>query len=207
MLSAIRAKRGSQRSASCACMTPNFAGSDSVRRASSILVPRRGEIHLWLAYYDVIADEQLHSAYRELLDAREREQESRFYFAKDRRRYLVTRALVRTVLSRYAPVDPRGWIFANNAYGRPEIANVAADDATISFNISHTHSLIVLGITSGRALGVDVENIEARNVSIDLADRYFAAAEAAALQVVPQSQQHYRFFEYWTFKESYIKAR
>jgi 4'-phosphopantetheinyl transferase len=165
------------------------------------------EIHVWLAFYDEICDERLHSDYRELLDAAEKEQEPRFYFARDRRRYLVTRALVRTVLSRYVSIHPREWIFSTNAYGRPEIVNAQVRDACLSFNISHTHSLIVLGVTRSRALGVDVENFRAREVSIDIADHYFAPQEVAALAAVPPHQQQYRFFEYWTFKEAYIKAR
>jgi 4'-phosphopantetheinyl transferase len=165
------------------------------------------EIHLWLAFYDEITEEHLHSAYRELLSAAEKEQEQRFYFAKDRRRYLITRALVRTVLSRYLSIHPKEWIFSTNAYGRPDIANRQARDACLVFNISHTHSLIVLGVTKRRALGVDVENFRAREVSIDIADRYFAPQEVAVLTAAPPHQQQYRFFEYWTFKEAYIKAR
>ncbi len=165
------------------------------------------EIHVWLAFYDEICEERLHSAYRELLSAAEKEQEPRFHFARDRRRYLVTRALVRTVLSRYVSIHPEDWIFSANAYGRPEIVNAQARDACVSFNISHTHSLIVLGVTRNRALGVDVENVRAREVSIDIADRYFAPQEVADLTATPPHEQQYRFFEYWTFKEAYIKAR
>jgi len=165
------------------------------------------EIHLWLAFYDEITDERLHSAYRELLSPAEKEQESRFYFAADRRRYLITRALVRTVLSRYARVHSKEWVFSANAYGRPEIVNAQAREADLSFNISHTRSLIVLGVTRGRALGVDVENFLARDAPIDVADRFFAPREVAALAATPPQRQRYRFFEYWTFKEAYIKAR
>jgi 4'-phosphopantetheinyl transferase len=169
--------------------------------------PEPGEIHVWLAFYDEIADERVHAAYRELLDGAEKEQEPRFYFERDRRRYLITRALVRTVLSRYLSIDPRECIFSTNTYGRPEIVNAEARQACLSFNLSHTHSLIVLGVTRGRALGVDVENVRVREAAIDVADRYFAPREAAALAGTPPDQQQYRFFEYWTFKESYIKAR
>jgi 4'-phosphopantetheinyl transferase len=172
---------------------------------SRIIPLTPAEIHVWLAFYDELSEERLHAAYRELLDAAEKEQEPRFYFARDRRRYLVTRALVRTVLSRYVSIHPREWMFSTNAYGRPGIVNAQARD--LSFNISHTHSLIVLGVTRRRALGVDVENVRAREVSIDIADRYFAPQEVAALTAVPPHEQQYRFFEYWTFKESYIKAR
>lgn len=165
------------------------------------------DIHVWLVFYGGITDASLHSAYRELLDPAEQQQEGRFYFARDRLRYLVTRALVRTTLSRYVDIAPREWIFSTNAYGRPEIANAAAKDACLSFNLSHTHSLIVLAVSRDRALGVDVENVIARDVSIDVADRFFAPREVEALTAVPAGEQQYRFFEYWTFKEAYIKAR
>src|SRR6185295_2220740 len=86
-------------------------------------------------------------------------------------------------------------------------ANPEAAEAGLSFNISHTRSLIVLAVAKERAVGVDVENVQAREIEIRVADRFFAVPEVAALHAVPPDRQQYRFFEYWTFKESYIKAR
>lgn len=174
--------------------------------ADRLLALSPSEIHLWLAFYEE-AGEELHGAYREILEPAEKDREPRFYFAADRRRYLVTRALVRTVLARYVPLAPRDWRFAANAYGRPEIASPQGRRAGLSFNVSHTRDLIVLGVTRGRALGVDVENVGKREAAIDVARHYFAPVEVSALARVPAAQQHHRFFEYWTFKESYIKAR
>jgi 4'-phosphopantetheinyl transferase len=62
-------------------------------------------------------------------------------------------------------------------------------------------------VARGRAVGVDVENIAARAVSLDVANHFFSASEVAELSGVPPFLQQDRFFEYWTFKESYIKAR
>ena len=167
-----------------------------------------GEIHLWLAFCEAITDERLLAAYRQLLNAAENQEESRFCSARDRHTYLVTRALVRTVLSRYAYIDPKDWVFATNAYGRPYIVNTQATDACLSFNVSYTQGLIVLGVAKGRHLGVDVENFAAGDhISIDIANHYFAPQEVAALHGVSLHKQRYRFFEYWTLKESYIKAR
>ena len=165
------------------------------------------EIHLWFSFYNEISDEQLLAGYRSLITEEECLQERRFYFARDRHRYLVTRAMVRTVLSRYASVHPRAWRFSPNAYGRPEITNVEHNGAGLSFNISHTNSLIILGVTKHRALGVDVENLVTRNVSLEIATHYFSPEEVAALARTSGCQQKHRFFEYWTFKEAYIKAR
>jgi 4'-phosphopantetheinyl transferase len=165
------------------------------------------DVHLWLVDYAAIDDPALHATYRGLLTPDELAQEPKFFFARDRLRYLVTRALVRSVLSRYLPVDPRDWVFSTNAYGCPHASNAEAVSTGVSFNLSHTHSLIALAVSRGRAVGVDVENHGAREVPISVADRYFSPREVADLLAAPTTERQYRFFEYWTFKESYIKAR
>jgi 4'-phosphopantetheinyl transferase len=111
-----------------------------------------------MAFFNEIRHQALLQRYDRLLAPEEREQWRRFYFQFDQHRYLVTRALVRTALSRYAAVEPHEWTFAANAYSRPEMANANRRTQQIIFNISHTTNLILLGITSGGALGVDVEN-------------------------------------------------
>lgn len=176
--------------------------------STSPLVASEHNIDVWLAFYQDIADEQLHASYRELLTEAERRKEVRFYFADDQRRYLVTRALVRTLLSRYVPsVAPADWRFSTNRYGRPQVDSVNGEGEGLSFNISHTRGLIALAVTGRRELGIDVENVVTREVSIEIADRFFAPTEVAELGAVPVERQQDRFFEYWTFKESYIKAR
>ena len=166
-----------------------------------------GQIRLWCAFPSEITDSRLLREYRSLLSEAEREQEPRFYFARDQLRYLVTRTLVRTVLSRYAPIAPRDWVFETNSYGRPSIANDCPAARTISFNLTHTDGLIMLAVGREHALGIDAENVVTRPVSVDMADKFFAADEVTALRRLPQAKQPLRFMEYWTLKESYIKAR
>lgn len=178
---------------------------------SAALTPGGADIDLWLAYYDYATDPALAARLRALLTDEERAGEPRFHFADDRLRYLVTRALVRIVLSRYVPLAPEHWRFAENAYGRPHIApEIVAHypkTADLKFNLSHTRGLVVLGVTRGREIGVDVENVGAREVPLEIADQFFAPVEVEALLQQPESSRHDRFFEYWTFKESYVKAR
>jgi 4'-phosphopantetheinyl transferase len=104
-------------------------------------------------------------------------------------------------------VAPQDWRFVEDAHGKPQIVNEDSAARRISFNISHTRSLVVLGITCERALGVDTEDVHARNAELGIADHYFAADEVAQLRATPRESQQARFFEYWTLKESYIKAR
>ena len=164
------------------------------------------DVHVWCTFCDEIRDETLLDAYERLLSADERQRRSRFVFARDRHRFLVTRALVRTVLSRYTDVAPADWTFVVNTYGRPEIAPRHPLAGMLSFNIAHTTGLVVLGVACGRALGVDTENVR-REAPLEIAARFFAPTEVAALHALPEPEQSRRFFEYWTLKEAYLKAR
>lgn len=162
-------------------------------------------IDLWFAFPGEVRTKGLLDRYRSLLSEDEQRQHARFFFGADRNRYLVTRALVRTVLSKYVSMEPRDWLFTADRYQRPRIANSAAP--RIDFNISHTRSLIVLAITSGRAVGVDAEDVTDRPSLIELADQFFSRDEVAALRALPSQMHCERFFSCWTLKESYLKAR
>lgn len=170
-------------------------------------MPPSADVELWAAFTDEIRDPALLRTYRELLTDDERAREVRFRFASDQHRFLITRTLARTVLSNYASVEPKAWRFAPDAFGRPQIQNTEASAAEITFNISHTQGLILLGVTRRKALGIDTEHLWSRTASEAVADRFFAPNEAAALREMPETQRRERFFAYWTLKESYIKAR
>lgn len=163
-------------------------------------------IDLWCSYISEIGDDSLWPRYEALLSDEERTTRARLRFARDQRRYLLTRALARAVLSRYAPVHPAEWVFAAGPHGRPAV-RAPRPEPPLEFNISHSADLVLLGVTSGRALGIDTESIEAREAGIDGLDRYFAPQESAALLSLPPEARRRRFFELWTLKESYIKAR
>jgi len=172
-----------------------------------MLTLARGQIDVWACFYPEIRDEALLNRYRAMMSDAERQKELRFRFAEDQRCYVVARALLRTVLSRYAALDPTQWSFALNAYGKPEIGNPYRAKERISFNLSHTDGLIVLGIAAGTALGIDTENVRTRRAPTDIADCFFAADEVAALRQLTVEEQNKRFFSYWTLKEAYVKAR
>lgn len=163
------------------------------------------EVHLWFVFTEEVRDPMLLREYGRFLADDERRQEARFYFPRHRRQYLITRALVRVLLSRYAGLAPERWRFTKNAHGRPSVAPEHGAAHQIEFNVSHTDGLILCGITRLAALGVDVEGVH-RQPKPDLADRFFSAEEARALRDLPPDAQTERFFHYWTLKESFIKA-
>lgn len=166
----------------------------------------KNAIHLWFCRPKNIRDPALLKSYHRLLSPEEATQQARFYFEKDRHTYLVTRAMIRRLLSRYGDLQPREWQFEKNAYGRPHIASHQGH-GDLLFNISHTEGLIAIAFAISRDIGVDVERSDRDSDVVQLADRYFSPKEVEDLHAIAQDQQKDRFFDYWTLKEAYIKAR
>jgi len=173
---------------------------------SSLLELRDEGIDLWLLHSDAEDDDGLVDSYRRMLTDDERAREVRFHFSQHRREYVLTRALVRSTLSRYAEVAPESWRFVSNAYGRPELEGPAPWRGELSFNIAHTDGLIVCGVTRSGALGVDAESLTRDRGLLDIADRFFSPAEVNELRQHGEPTRVSRFFHYWTLKEAYIKA-
>jgi 4'-phosphopantetheinyl transferase len=166
---------------------------------------RDGEVDVWLTSFSDIGPAQ-ELACQPLLSEPERAKWRRFLVPHARLQYLVTRALVRTTLSKYADVPSREWQFETNGYGRPHVAPVHAVQ-DLRFNLSNTAGLVACAVSRDDEIGIDIETI-ARHVDIDsVAPTVFAPAELADFRRTPAEDRIERFFSYWTLKEAYIKAR
>ena len=183
--------------------SPNAASICAAGAPRTLLALPDDEIHVWVSSCKESIPHEVLRAYEALLTQAESARRDRFRFEADRQRFLITRALVRTVLSRYADMPPHKWQFQTNEFGKPSVAQV---DTNLHFNLSHTAGLIVLALARTPDLGVDVENV-LREAPLEVASSYFAASELADLHELGPSEQHMRFFALWTLKESYIKAR
>jgi 4'-phosphopantetheinyl transferase len=170
-----------------------------------VLPLERDAAHLWYVRPETITDPARVRAWAGLLSAAERARVERPRPAAARHDALLTRALVRTALSQHAAVDPRAWAFAPGPHGRPEVA--APRGTGLRFNVSHTSGLIVCAVARRRAIGVDVEDLARPRRTDSLARRFFSPVEVRALGALPPRARRRRFFELWTLKESYLKAR
>lgn len=167
----------------------------------------RGLVDLWYYYYESINDANLLAEQESLMTPDERARHRRFHFERDRRQFLATRALSRAVLSRYASVPPAEWRFEAGSHGKPRIAHPAGTPP-LYFNLANTAGLVVCAVSvAHEMIGVDVERIDRKVEMLDLAERFFSPCEVRALRAIPASEQDRRFFDFWTLKESYIKAR
>jgi 4'-phosphopantetheinyl transferase len=167
------------------------------------------EIHVWLASCADIEDSALLDRYRHLMSAAEIERQQRYRFERDRHRDLITRALVRTTLSRYAATAPTDWSFHEGEHGKPEIITPENSElpSPLRFNLSHSRDRVVCAVTLQHDIGIDIEYTDRHNDVLTIAKHYFSASEREALLALPADRQRDAFFDYWTLKEAYIKAR
>lgn len=164
-------------------------------------------VDVWLCREDAITDPALLESYETLMSASERDAWQRLLLPGDRHRHLVTRALVRSVLSEYVNgVLPVDWEFEIGAHGRPEV-HPRHGAPWLRFNLAHTAGMVVLGVARERAIGIDVEDGRPRSGLLDIADRFFSPTERCALRGLPAREQRQRFYAVWTLKEAYVKAR
>jgi len=163
------------------------------------------QVDIWCARLPDEWDSSLSDSYRKILTPEETERYARFAFEKDRRQFLLTRALVRDVLSRYLGVEPAALVFARNEYGKPALAEPLG--CPVTFSLSHTKGLSVCAVASEQMIGVDVESLQRTPGHQDIPKRFFATSEVAFLESVDKPQKSTEFLRLWTLKEAFIKAR
>lgn len=163
-------------------------------------------LDLWITHLDECLTPARLAAYSRLLPQAETERAMRFHFQRDRDRHVVTRALLRTVLASIVGERPERLQFATGPHGKPFLQHDRDIGRRLSFSLSHTDDLVMLGVTRDHALGIDVENTN-RLAPLDVVPRHFAEVEVKAFEAQTQAQhQTDLFWSCWTLKESLIKA-
>lgn len=165
-----------------------------------------GEAQVWVAELGALTADDVDRCHA-VLSAEERARMQRFHFERDRDIYRAAHGLVRLALSHCAPsVAPQQWTFADNAYGKPEIAS-PAQTPRLRFNLSHTHGLVACVIAEELDCGIDVEQTWRDKDLLNVARRVLTPNELSVLAALHGEEQALQFCRYWTLKEAYAKAR
>lgn len=158
------------------------------------------ETHVWRAELDC-ENADLQQLF-DLLTPDEQQKAARFHFEKDRNHYGAARGLLRSILSSYLSQDPRNLRFTYNPYGKP-----ALDSGLLQFNVSHSHGLALYAVARYHPVGIDLEHMRTDFGWRQIVEQYFSERELKALIQLPESQQCRAFFDGWTRKEAFIKAK
>jgi len=157
------------------------------------------EIHVWCVELDVAGEVGTLAA---CLNKEERERANGLLSGTHQRRFVVARGMLRQLLGLYLDQDPGAVAFARGAHGKPFLP-----EGGLHFNVSHTHELALYAIARDREVGVDVEWMRPQVAHEQIAARFFSLEEQEALAQVPAEARQAAFYNIWTRKEAYVKAR
>ena len=167
-------------------------------------LPALKEAHVW--QFDLDTQSSGDGQWESLLSSDERERALRFHFPLHRRRFAASRGLLRIVLGAYLDTDPKTLCFRYSDKGKPALGGMHAT-SPLRFNLSHSENVVLLAVTLGREIGVDVEYMRPDLELESIAHRFFSAAECESFDTIPLAQKRVAFFNCWTRKEAFVKAK
>ena len=163
------------------------------------------DVHVWYLWPERLTDAESLSKHSQILSDDEKTRAQSFQFEDDRNLYILSKAFVRILLSRYAPINPSLWEFTTNEFGKPAISGPSGA-REIAFNLTHTTGLISAVFGLDCSVGIDAEHHGRRIDGLAIAEQFLSPDEHSALSMLGDSDRRQRFFEYWTLKEAYVKA-
>jgi 4'-phosphopantetheinyl transferase len=165
------------------------------------------------------ADDRLLTVWRIGLDVDDRDAESvRPHLSADElerldglrgsevgRRWLISRGALREILGAELRIAPSSVRLGLGPHGRPHL-DPGAHQTDLDFNLSHSGPLALVATARGVRIGIDVERLRPGSDPLRVADRYFSAAEVAAVRAFPAADRPMAFLRYWTGKEALAKG-
>lgn len=161
------------------------------------------DVHIWYASLD--APISRFQIFLKTLSPDERMRAERFHFDKDRKCFIASRWILRTVLGRYLGVEPKHLQFSYGKNGKPTLVDQIYQ-RTIRFNLSHSNGVALFAFTLGREIGIDIEKVRDISEMTQIAERFFSMREYGLFSSLPKCKMKEAFFNCWTQKEAFIKA-
>ncbi|MFC5906031.1 4'-phosphopantetheinyl transferase family protein [Streptacidiphilus monticola] len=119
-----------------------------------------------------------------------------------RSRFAASRVLLKYAAGAALQVPPDRLELGYLGTGRPYLRG----NDSLDISLSHTDGLLLVGLTSRGAIGVDVEDAHRRFHEAGLARHWCSAEESARVDALPAERRDPELVRLWTLKESYSKA-
>ncbi|GJM16812.1 MAG: hypothetical protein DHS20C13_21390 [Thermodesulfobacteriota bacterium] len=161
------------------------------------------EIHIWRTYLYFNGHSTNH--FYSILSEDEKSKANRFRFEKDKKRFVITRGLLRETLGLYLEIDSKDLDFNYNKYGKPSLTNPGK--SRLEFNLSHSGDVILYSFAKERKLGIDVERLRPIKKAQKIVERFFSEKEQQYYNTQNATEKDSTFFKLWTYKEAYTKAK
>lgn len=142
------------------------------------------------------------------LDEQDRSHIARFRFPRDQNIATASRLLQRLAVAHCARIAPDSIAdirFSGEPGARPVVLAPTLARA-LFFSAANTRGMVACAVSASNNVGLDVEEIKEK-LAPELVEHCCTAAERAELWSLPEQERRKAFFQLWTLKESYLKAR
>lgn len=160
-------------------------------------------VHVWITNLDSHLPQ-----YNELYDVlseRERQRVERLQVKVVADRYVISRGVLRKLLSFYTGLNTSELQFKFGHLGKPSLRPLA-DGRVLSFNNTDSREMAIYAFSWERELGVDLERLP-RDVRAErISQRRFTPAEADVITTLEEPMRTEVFLGCWTRKEAWGKA-
>jgi 4'-phosphopantetheinyl transferase len=160
-----------------------------------------GEIRLYCASLPETGPQL--AALRNTLDGDELRRARRYRRSEDRAHFIAGRGILRSILSRHLAITPGKVRFSTNPQGRPYLS----DEPDLHFSLSRSAGSALYAVAWKRPVGVDLERIRPDLPIEGIAQLFFSPSEFAFFNETNEATRTAAFFEVWTCKEAFLKAR
>jgi 4'-phosphopantetheinyl transferase len=161
------------------------------------------EVQLWRI--DLAGATGLHDRFAPLLTPPEQLHANRRRTGRVQEHFSVGRACLRILLGDASGLDPLSLTIATGVHGKPELSHL--NGPSVTFNVAHSKDTILIALTRGGAVGVDVEYFDRSTDIMEVAHHNFTESESRSLAAIADPQARIKtFYRYWTRKEAVLKA-
>lgn len=137
------------------------------------------------------------------LNAEELARANRFVHADVRRRFVVCRGTLRSVLAQMVGCTPSAVTFRYEQWGKPQLAKPRVPN--LHFNVSHSGEWALIAIAQS-PLGVDVEVINSRITYRAIAAQILSPGEQQSWEQLSSAHREEATLKLWVCKEALLKA-
>jgi len=171
---------------------------------SEMLTLANGEIHIWRVPLDhpPVALGLLST----FLSAEEVTRAERFVFPHDKNHFIAGRGMLRVILGRYLGMPPSSLSIEKGPHEKPFVS-ASSGKPPLHFNLSHSHGLALYAFALHGQVGIDLEKLRPESATKEVAEQFFSTKEQEELLRLPPDSRVQGFFNCWTRKEAYLKAR
>jgi len=168
--------------------------------------PRRprlqaGAVDVWRADLDAVSEDLTR-----VLSGDEQARAAHILSERDRLLWSRSHGLLRTLLGGYLDCDPASLRFDAGPQGKPSLGSAHTAATGIGFNLSHSGTLALVGVTDAGQIGVDVEVARRPLNELAVAGRMLGPEAAAHLEHLDPARREQEFLRLWARNEARAKC-